>query len=245
MIEIANESHRDKIENEPIVRVVNVARTYRLGGRDVPALKGVSLEVEAGHFIALKGRSGSGKTTLLNLIGGLDQPTSGEVFIYGKPLSGLSERQMTELRRNRIGFVFQSFALLPTFSAYENAELPLRIAGLGGREREERTWRCLEIVGIANRAHHRPYEMSGGQQQRVAIARALVNSPGLILADEPTGELDSTSGRKVMDLFQQISVEEKVAVIMATHDPMVEEYAEMIYELKDGQVINVIDSTAN
>jgi ABC-type lipoprotein export system ATPase subunit len=143
---------------------------------------------------------------------------------------------MTELRRNRIGFVFQSFALLPTFSAYENAELPLRIAGLGGREREERTWRCLEIVGIANRAHHRPYEMSGGQQQRVAIARALVNQPGLILADEPTGELDSTSGRKIMDLFQQISVEENVAVIMATHDPMVEEYAEAIYELKDGQI---------
>ena len=224
-------------ENQNIVRTVNAARTYRLGGRDVWALRGVSLTVESGCFVALKGRSGSGKTTLLNLIGGLDQPSSGKVYLYGKPLAGLSEGQMTRLRRKGIGFVFQSFALLPTFSAYENVELPLRIASATAQEREERVDYCLELVGLADRARHRPYEMSGGQQQRTAIARALVNRPGLILADEPTGELDSVSGSRIMDLFRKVSSEEKVTVIMATHDPTVEQYAQIVYELKDGRVV--------
>ena len=226
----------------PIVRTVKAARTFRLGGKEVQALRGVSLTVESGSFVALKGRSGCGKTTLLNLIGGLDQPSSGEVYLYGKPLASLSESEMTRLRRKGIGFVFQSFALLPTFSALENVELPLRITAVAAREREERAWYCLELVGLADRAHHRPYEMSGGQQQRTAIARALVNRPGLILADEPTGELDSASGSRIMDLFRRVSSEEKVTVIMATHDPSVEEYAEIVYELKDGQVAKVSNS---
>jgi ABC-type lipoprotein export system ATPase subunit len=181
------------------------------------------------------GRSGSGETTLLNLIGGLDRPTSGEIIVYGQPLSGLSGRHLTHLRRHRIGFVFQSFALIPTFTAFENIELMLRIAGVW-RGRRQRAMRSLELVGLGPWAHHRPWELSGGQQQRVAIARALVTRPDLILADEPTGELDSATGRQIFTLFRHIVVQEGITVIMATHDPVAEEYAHILFELGDGQV---------
>ena len=219
----------------PIVRLEDVTRVYRLGRGQVAALRGVTLEVSSGVFATLKGRSGSGKTTLLNLIGGLDRPTSGEVYVYDQPLSRLSGRKLTNLRRHRIGFVFQSFALVPTFSAFENVELMLRIAGVW-RGRREQAMRSLELVGLEPWAHHRPWELSGGQQQRVAIARALATRPELILADEPTGELDSTTGRQIMALFRYIVAQEGITVIMATHDPVVEEYAHVIYELGDGQV---------
>jgi ABC-type lipoprotein export system ATPase subunit len=219
----------------PIVRVEDVTRVYRLGRSQVAALRGVTLEVSPGVFATLKGRSGSGKTTLLNLIGGLDRPTSGEVYVYDQPLSRLSGQKLTNLRRHRIGFVFQSFALVPTFSAFENVELMLRIAGVW-RGRREQAMRSLELVGLGPWARHRPWELSGGQQQRVAIARALATRPELILADEPTGELDSTTGRQIMALFRYIVAQEGITVIMATHDPVVEEYAHVVYELDDGQV---------
>lgn len=221
-----------------IVRSVAVTRTYRVDQIEVHALRGVNLKVAPGEFVALMGRSGSGKTTLLNIIGGLDRPTSGEIFVYGSDISKLSDRKLTEFRRHRIGFVFQSFALMPTMSAYENVELPLRMVGASHRERRQRVMECLELVGLTRWAKHRPQEMSGGQQQRVAIARALVNRPGLILADEPTGELDSNTGRAIMKLFQTIAKEEGVTIIMASHDPTVEEYADYVFRMADGQILN-------
>lgn len=222
----------------PMVRTVGLKRVYRAGGQEVHALQGVDLEVSAGTFVAVKGRSGSGKTTLLNCIGGLDRPTSGQVFVEGREITRLSERERTHLRRHRIGFVFQSFALLPTYSAWENVDLVLRMAGAGSRERRERVEACLALVGLADWARHRPYEMSGGQQQRLAIARALALNPPLILADEPTGELDSATGRHIMALFRRIAVREGTTILMATHAPVVEEYATVLYELQDGRIIS-------
>lgn len=189
----------------PAVRVTNVTRAYTVNNEQVLALRGVSLTVEEGAFIALMGRSGSGKTTLLNMIGGLDQPSSGEVALYGQVLNGMNQDQLTLLRREKIGFIFQSFALLPILSAWENVEMPLRIAGVRSRrERRQRAEAALALVGLERWATHRPAEMSGGQQQRVAIARALVSRPRLLLADEPTGELDSTTGRNLLTLLRTI-----------------------------------------
>lgn len=225
----------DKV-TDALVRCIGVTRVYQMGEQEVVALRGVDLAIPAGVFVAVTGRSGSGKTTLLNLIGGLDRPTDGEIHFNDRNLAELADRELTDLRRHRIGFVFQSFALIPILSAYENVELPLRIAGVRRRERVDRVERCLEMVGLSARANHRPYELSGGQQQRLAIARALVNKPDLILADEPTGELDSVTGREIMALFRQIVAREGVTVIMATHDPTVEEYAFHIYELSDGRI---------
>jgi putative ABC transport system ATP-binding protein len=204
----------------------------------VHALQGVNLEIERGEFVALRGRSGSGKTTLLNCIGGLDRPTTGEVYLFGQRLAALSERAHTRLRRRRIGFVFQSFALLPSFSAFENVELPLRMEGVGRRARHERAQACLELVGLTRWANHRPYELSGGQQQRVGIARALANRPDLILADEPTGELDSATGRQILALFRRVVEQEEITVLMATHDPTADEYADQVYHLEDGRIVS-------
>ncbi|MDI7277059.1 MAG: ABC transporter ATP-binding protein, partial [Anaerolineae bacterium] len=170
-----------------LVETVDLRRVYQVGSEQVHALRGVNVRIPRGRFVAFKGRSGSGKTTLLNLIGGLDQPTSGKVYLFGNEISSLSEAERTRLRRDKLGFVFQSFALIPTFSAYENVELPLRIARVGARERREQAMRCLTVVGLRRWADHRPFEMSGGQQQRLSIARALVRRPEIIIADEPTG----------------------------------------------------------
>lgn len=232
-------------DKEIIIRTEDLVRTYHSRGREVRALRGLSLEVPLGEYVAIQGRSGSGKTTLINCIGGLDRPTSGEVFFKGRPIAQLSEREITRLRRVEYSFVFQSFALLPTFSAYENVELPLRIQGLPRRERRDRTMRSLAVVGLSKWAKHRPYEMSGGQQQRVAVARALVTRPEAILADEPTGELDSTTGRQIMSLFQKISIEENVTVLMVTHDRIVEEYASLVYHLGDGVILDVVEHPQN
>ncbi len=177
----------------PLITTLDLRRTYTLGSEEISALRGIDLTVMPGQFIAVVGRSGSGKTTLLNILAGLDKPTSGKVMFQDRDIAEMGEHDLTELRRHKIGFVFQSFGLLPLLSAFENVELPLRIAGIGTRDREERTREALEIVGLWNRARHRPYELSGGEQQRVAIARAIVNEPPLILADEPTGELDSNN----------------------------------------------------
>jgi ABC-type lipoprotein export system ATPase subunit len=224
-------------DDASLVRVEGVTRVYRVGVEDVHALRGVDLSVARGELVALRGRSGSGKTTLLNIIGGLDRPTDGEVFFEGQPLTKLSGRKLTQLRRHRIGFIFQSFALLPTYSAYENVELLLRLAGVPRRERARRAGNSLRLVGLNRWTDHRPDEMSGGQQQRVAIARALVTRPDLVLADEPTGELDTTTGRQIFALLRRVVDVEGITILTATHDPLLDEYADRVYELVDGRIV--------
>ncbi len=222
---------------EPIVQVTDLERTYGRGNQAVRALAGINLAVMPGSFAVLMGRSGSGKTTLLNCIGGLDRPTAGEVRVLGQVLNTLTEGELTRLRRRHIGFVFQSFALLPTYSAAENVDIMLRLAGMRPRERRARVAACLEIVGLTGHAHHRPAELSGGQQQRVAIARAIALQPPLLLADEPTGELDSATGKQIFALFRQLVDEQGITMIVATHNPDVLEYASQIYELRDGRLL--------
>lgn len=218
------------------IEVTAVERTYGEGASAVYALRGVTLSIAGGSFVALVGPSGSGKTTLLNLIGGLDRPTSGSVVVGGRPLESLSAKALAEMRR-RTGFVFQGFALSPTASAYENVELGLRISGgVPRREWDGRVRRCLAAVGLGNRAAHRPYELSGGQQQRVAIARALVIRPSVILADEPTGDLDSATARQVLALLRALVDREGVTLVMATHDPAAVEFATDLYQVRDGRI---------
>ena len=220
-----------------VLAAVNVGRVYRLGSEEIVAVDGVSLEVPAGKFIALVGRSGSGKTTLLNLMAGLDRASSGAILFEDRDVADMSESELIDLRRHRIGFVFQSFGLLPLLSAFENVELPLRISGTGSRERERRANEALEMVGLAARARHRPYELSGGEQQRVAIARAMVIRPSLMLADEPTGELDSSNARAIFGLFADMVREEGISVVAATHDSTLLNLADEVLEMRDGRVI--------
>lgn len=220
-----------------VVETEELWRIYKTGAQEVQALRGIDLEIKPGHFVAVKGRSGSGKTTLLNCIGGLDHPTSGTVRVFGRDISRLSEGELTRWRREQVGFIFQSFGLLPTLSAFENVELMLRIAGARGRRRRTRALHCLDLVGLSKWAHHRPFEMSGGQQQRVGIARALANNPQLILADEPTGELDSTTAREILGLFRRIVEEENVTLLLVSHDALVDEYVDDVLQLKDGQIL--------
>lgn len=223
---------------DPLVRTEALERVYRVGTRQVHALQGVNLHIAAGQFVALRGRSGSGKTTLLNCIGGLDRPTAGQVWLEGQDLSRLSERKRVRLRRQRIGFVFQSFALLPSYSAWENVDLMLRLAGIKRRERRRRAMHVLTLVGLQKWANHRPFELSGGQQQRLAVARALCTHPALILADEPTGELDSATGQQILNLLRQIVDQEGATVLMATHDLTVDLFADVIYHLEDGRIVD-------
>lgn len=219
------------------VELRSVSRKFRAGGEDVWAVREVSLSVRPGEFLALVGRSGSGKTTLLNLIAGLDRPTSGEVLIDGARVDRMSDRELDRLRRHTLGFIFQSFGLLPLLSARENVELPLRIAGLGHRERQKRVDEALAFVGLGKRAEHRPYELSGGEQQRVAIARALAARPRLILADEPTGELDSATATAVFSLLRDLARVEGITIIACTHDRLVMEMAGRVEELADGRLV--------
>jgi putative ABC transport system ATP-binding protein len=237
MMTTDNGQQTTDISDVPAVRAAGVTRSYAVGGERVAALRGVDLLVPQGAFVALMGRSGSGKTTLLNIIGGLDQPTGGEVALYGHVLNNLSQERLTLLRRAQIGFIFQSFALLPMLSAWENVEMPLRIGGVRARrERRARAEAALALVGLERWAGHRPAEMSGGQQQRVAIARALVSHPRLLLADEPTGELDSTSGRAILQLMREIVRTEGITLVIATHDQVVRDFADVIYRVTDGQL---------
>lgn len=225
----------------PLITTVDLRRTYQLGSETIEALRGINFSVMPGQFIAVVGRSGSGKTTMLNILAGLDKPTSGQVLFENRDIAEMGERDLTDLRRHKIGFVFQSFGLLPLLSAFENVELPLRIAGGRAREREERTREALEIVGLWNRANHRPYELSGGEQQRVAIARAIVNEPPLILADEPTGELDSTNARSIFGLFKEMVVQRGISVVSATHDSTLLAMADEVKEIRDGQLSDATD----
>ena len=221
---------------ELIVQCENVSRVYHLASEEVYACRDVSCEIPLGKLIALRGRSGSGKTTLINIMSGLDKPTSGKTYLFGRETTHMNDRELTELRRHRIGFIFQAFALLPVLSAFENVELPMRLAGVGARERHRRSTDLLEMVGLAKRMHHRPFELSGGEQGRVAIARALANEPGMIVADEPTGALDSVTGLQIMMLFKRIVQEKNVTIIMATHDPTISEIADETLIMSDGRM---------
>ncbi len=220
----------------PTIEAVDITRTFQLAGEDVTAVKQLSFNVYHGQFLALVGRSGSGKTTLLNLLAGLDHPTTGQVLFEGRDMAQFSERDFIELRRNRIGVVFQSFALLPLLSAYENVELPMRIAGLSARERSERTNDALEMVGLTRRARHRPYELSGGEQQRVSIARAVAMRPDIVLADEPTGELDSNNAAAIFGLFREMVTDQGMSVVATTHDHTLLDMADRIYTMQDGEM---------
>jgi putative ABC transport system ATP-binding protein len=220
--------------DEVVVAVREVSRVYGHGHNAVPALRNVTFEVRAGNLVAITGRSGSGKTTLLNLIGGLDMPTTGTILVGGRDVTRLNERERTALRRRGVAFVFQSFALLPTLSALENVLLALHIAGIPAQERGRRAREVLALVGLRERLDHRPYELSGGEQERVAIARALATRAPLILADEPTGELDTATGREIIALMADLARGERVAVLVATHDPAVVAAADNAYRLTDG-----------
>ena len=230
--------------NQPIVRIVNATRAYTVNNDQVLALRGVNLDIARGSFTAFMGRSGSGKTTLLNMIGGLDSPTTGSIEFLGKDMATMSSDELTLIRRNQIGFIFQAFALLPILSAWENVELPLRIIGVrSGAERRKRAQEALTLVGLEQWSDHRPSEMSGGQQQRVAIARALVTRPPVLVADEPTGELDSTTGKNLLTLMRKIVKSEGVTLIMATHDQSVHQYADVIHHMRDGQIYESVAGT--
>ncbi|MFD3872624.1 ABC transporter ATP-binding protein [Streptomyces sp. NPDC058623] len=217
--------------------VRDLRKSFGTGERAVHALRGVTFEARRGELTALKGRSGSGKTTLLNLVGGLDTPTGGTVELDGTDLAGLDEDGLLALRRDRIGFVFQSFGLIPVLTAAENIGIPMRMRKVPAKQREERVRTLLALVGLVDHAEQRPGELSGGQQQRVAVARALANEPALIIADEPTGQLDSETGRSIMRLLRAVVRSEGVTALVATHDPAMIELADRVVELRDGRIV--------
>ena len=220
-----------------VAKVENVTRVFKIGKVETQALCGVNLSIQQGEFTALVGPSGSGKTTLLQLLGCLDQPTSGRVFINGKEVTQLNRNQRADMRRGAIGFIFQFFALIPTLTAYENVEMPLLLNGRSPAERRERVLQLLEAVDLSDRAHHRPDQLSGGEQQRVAIARALATQPALILADEPTANLDTPNGKQVMEIMTRLNQETGVTFVFATHDPRVIHYARRVVTLRDGVIV--------
>jgi len=219
-----------------VVRAVGLTRRYEMGDTFVDALQGVDLTIARGEFVALVGPSGSGKSTVLNLIGGLDRPTSGEVWINGTELGSSDERTLTRHRRQHVGFVFQSFNLLPRLTAEENVALPLMFSGVPEKERLSRARTLLTRVGLGPRLTHRPTQLSGGEQQRVAIARALVGQPALLLADEPTGNLDTATGTEIMRLLKELNQEQELTLLVVTHDTEVAAFADRIVRLRDGQV---------
>mgnify|MGYP001365188600 CR=1 FL=1 len=222
---------------ECILQAVNVHRVFGRGGEAVHALRGVHLTVPRGKVVALKGRSGSGKTTLLNLFAALDTPTEGKIYYEGRDLTALGEREKDELRRKEIALVFQSFGLVSYMSAYENVEFAMRVAGVPPAQRRERALAALEFVGLKERMHHRPQEMSGGEQQRTAIARAIAHKPKLLLADEPTAEVDSRMGFQIIKLFRDLTEREGISVVMTTHDPAIMDVVDIVYALEDGQIV--------
>lgn len=221
-----------------MLKTINLTKDYQVGQETVHALRGVSFAVPKGDFLVINGPSGSGKTTLLNLIACIDYPTSGEVLIEDQTVSKLSESKLAELRREKIGLIFQTFNLIPVLSAYENIEYPLLLMGLSWAERRRRVNALLEEVGLADMARRRPDELSGGQRQRVAIARALVTNPKIVLADEPTANLDSETGNTVMQIMRRLNEEHRVAFVVVTHDPVVTQYARRTVRMRDGQLLD-------
>ena len=224
-------------DQAPMVETHDLSRDYEMPSGAVHAVRGVNLQVGRGQLVALRGRSGSGKTTLLSLLGALDRPTRGSVVVDGMAISEMPESELVPFRRSKLGFIFQAFGLLPVLSAAENVEVPLRLVRAEPRERDRRVRELLGMVGLEGRANHRPHELSGGEQQRVAIARALANHPDLLLADEPTGQLDSRTGRSIMMVLQELVRSEGVTAIVATHDTGLIDLADRVIELRDGEVV--------
>ena len=221
-----------------VIRVKDLQKIYRMGDVEVPALRGINLIIERGEFVAVMGSSGSGKSTFMNILGCLDRPTSGHYWLEGEEVSSLSADDWAHIRNKRIGFVFQGFNLLSRTSALENVELPMMYNGFAGKERHQRAVEVLNLVGLGERQDHTPNRLSGGQQQRVAIARALVNKPSLILADEPTGNLDSATSNEIMSLFQRLNADQKITIIIVTHEPDIAEHTKRQIVFRDGQVIS-------
>jgi putative ABC transport system ATP-binding protein len=225
------------MNNDLVVNAVNLTKTYQMGEVEVQALQGASLQVRPGELMAIMGPSGSGKSTLMNILGCLDQPTSGQYFLEAVDVAQLDDNKLAQIRGKRIGFVFQSFNLLPRTSALSNVELPLVYMGVGRGERHRRAIAALEMVGLGSRLHHKPNELSGGQQQRVAIARALVTDPAIIMADEPTGNLDSRSSEEIMGIFQHLNEAQGITVIFVTHEPDIAEHTRRVIRLADGMIV--------
>ena len=223
-----------------LIEAIKLSKIYNLGETYVHALREVNLSIARGEFVAIIGQSGSGKSTLLHLIGCIEQPTTGSVVIGGKDTGRMSQRALSKLRLHKIGFVFQHFYLLPALTAYENIELPMREAGLRRRERKDRVHGLLSAVGLIDRGRHYPYQLSGGEQQRVAIARALANDPPIILADEPTGELDTRTGTGIVDLLVAINQKYNKTIVVVSHDPEIAQRAERTIEIRDGVVVDVL-----
>jgi putative ABC transport system ATP-binding protein len=223
---------------QPLIDAHDLEKVYRMGDVQVRALCGASLQVSRGEMVAVMGASGSGKSTLMNILGCLDTPTRGTYLLDGVEVEGLDDDQLAEIRGRKIGFVFQTFNLLPRTTALSNVELPLVYSGIGRRQRHERAMTALEVVGLADRTHHRPNQLSGGQQQRVAIARALVVEPAIILADEPTGNLDSRSGEEIMAIFQRLNAERSITIIFVTHEHDIARHTHRIVRIADGRIVD-------
>jgi len=222
---------------DPLIQVENLVKIYQLGEVEVPALRGITLSIERGEFVAIMGASGSGKSTFINILGFLDQPTRGLYLFEGIHGEHLSRDELAEIRNHKIGFVFQGFNLLSKYSALENVELPLIYSKISGSRRREMAHRALSAVGLEDRSRHHPFQLSGGEQQRVAIARALVNQPSVLLADDPTGNLDTKTSREIMDIFQKLNEEMGITIVMITHEPDIASYAKRRILFKDGQVV--------
>ncbi len=226
------------VMTKDIIHAEGITRVFGKGSGAVTVLKGVDIHLPAGKLVAFKGRSGSGKTTLINLLSALDRPTEGTISFDGRDLTSMSDQQRDAVRRTEMGLIFQSFALIPLMSAYENVEFVLRIAGVSANERKAAAIQALDHVGLKPRMHHRPFEMSGGEQQRTAIARAIAHKPKLILADEPTAELDSRTGLHIIKVFRDLVEQSGITIVLTTHDPAIMEIVDQVYELEDGQIVS-------
>jgi putative ABC transport system ATP-binding protein len=221
----------------PVIKLENIYKRYRLGKVDLEAIRGISLEINPGSFVVIMGPSGSGKSTLLNMLGCLDIPTTGKIFLKGEDVAKMSENKLAQLRGRTIGFIFQEFNLIPNLTALENVTLPMIFQGISEKQRKERAIELLTSLGLENRVNHQPAELSGGERQRVAIARAFANNPEVVIADEPTGNLDSTTGKKIMEILVNLHKNEGKTLVVVTHDPNIAQYSQEVVDIKDGQII--------